>query len=750
MMWLLTACSLAVADDLNLDVEDARAASQFQAIMENNEFSQQISQRPSASTGAKHATIQGEVQVSLERFTEVHDRARQAPPTLSGPLVVLGSSSYSGALVGEVLELELELTATLRGEGLWKTVPLAGEEAVIAAASVDGRPIPMARQSGYHVWVTDEVGEKTLRVSLLVPASGPRGSLEFSLPIAQTPMTTFSADFPIEGLEPRLRRAIQSERSEIPGGTRLSAALEPTSRLHLVGFRAMEDDEARAARVFAETLSLLSLNEGLQEQFVVIRYNILYAGQRRFDVQIPPGMEVVSAEGPGAFRYQVDVLSGGVTMLRGETAYPIRDTYELSLRLARRSDATIVDVELPRCVGVEREVGWLGVEVAGNLKLEEVSRSGAAAVDVRQLPVELVSSAIQPILKAYRYTEPSADLTLSALALPEQEPASGAVDRVAADTVISPEGTALTEMHITLRNRLRHSLRLALPEGAEVRSAFLDDQPVRPSRDASGAVLLPLRRSGDSSFSLKVIIEQQLNVPGLLSRDQLSLPALDLPSSQVYWTVYAPGDRIYSGLRGDIAAQQWMGTSNWMRPPMQDGEAQAAGFSAGLSGSADGAMPVRISIPKSGTQRSYRRYWVEADAPVTVQWWSSARWLPIPVQLLGVLAGLFALLSGRGQPPVRRAVAVVAGAGMLFASVQASTAMMLLVGALMIRGWKADLHGQVIRRVQEWWAKPWPPVERSFGVWASAVIRFGLAILLSVLTLTAALQILAVLRHPLG
>jgi len=590
-----------------------------------------------------HVEDSASARIPLARWEEARGRLEALNVAAADtPLVVLGSSRYRGEAVEGALDLDLTMQVTLTGDDIWKTVPLVGEEVVVVSASVAGRPVPLSRMSGYHVWHTREAGEVTLDLEILVPAHGREGSLEYDFLVARTPETRFDCVFPAEGLEPRLRGAVRAEVTPAAGETRLSARVRPTSRVHLVGYRDMSgEDEALDARVYAESLSLVSVAEGAVDLFTAVRYDILHAGLREFRVQIPEGMRVVSAEGEGGFRYTV-----AGDQLIGETAYPIRGDYEISLRLTRELPGAGEPFSMtpPRPLAVERAHGWVGVEVTGNLLLEELGLEEALGVDVRQLPWELVNSAVSPVLRAYRYHEEGAELTLSASSLPEVEPEGATVDAVRAVTVIAEEGRVLTDLRITLRNRLRHSLALTLPAAGdwEVRSALLGDKPIKPSLSADGSLLLPLERSaGDEAFTLQVVLEGDVDALGLLGARSLTLPSLALPVSSLEWSVYAPARNSYSELRGVVEPQRWVGQGGWYQAPVSHGGGGAPGGAS--AGGMAGDMPVRIEIPRSGKQLTVRRYWIPAEAPVTVSTRYVRSWLVAPAKGAGGL-GLLALI----------------------------------------------------------------------------------------------------------
>ncbi|MCB9780137.1 MAG: hypothetical protein H6742_16340 [Alphaproteobacteria bacterium] len=664
---------------------EQRAAESFDNIMRDN-YAEPIQAAPrlmpAADAVSESMTIEippagagaPRAEVPLDRWEAAQDAlTAMSRDGSAGPLVVLGASSYRGEALpdGSALRLHLTLDVTLSGEDAWKTVPLVGERVVVVDATADGKPLPLSSRDGYHVWVTDGVGERRLELDLLVPGSGRRGSLEYELQVARTPVTKVQCDFAAEGLEPRLRGTVQSSVASRAGHTRLDAVLAPTSRIHLVGFKDLGEDSGREARVYAETLGLLSVEEESHELFAVVRYNILYAGQRTFDLRIPAGWTVVDADGEGAFRYVLDDQGDEGALLRGETAFPIRSRYEISLRLRRDAadSGDSFDVALPQAIGAERQYGWLGVEVPGTLQLEEEGRDQAAAVDVRQLPFEVVQSAVSPVLRAWRVHSPDASVRLQATRLPDVEPASASIDRVIADTVLSEEGRLLTDVRVTLRNRLRHSLAIRLPDGVEVRSALLSGEPVKPGRSDDGTLRFPLERSREGAgglepFTLQLVLEQDGDAMGLFGRKALELPAFELPVSSLRWTVWAPAKHHYTALKGEVDAQTVYRSGEWYQPPaagLGTFDGNGDGFTvgelagAGSSGSSEtGAMPVRIELPKTGRSMATARYWVAADRSVTASTWYWQGWLETPARgilwLVGIVGGA-ALLWRKGWVP---------------------------------------------------------------------------------------------------
>lgn len=692
--------------------------------------------------------------------------SRARPP---GPAVVLGAAEYRGEVVDGALALTLRLGVTLGAPGRYKTVPLVGDDVVLVSATRDGRPLPVTVMDGYQVWTTRDVGEAQLEIQVLVPARGPRGSIEFELGTARTPVTRFACRFATAGLEPRIAGAVAQVVRSTPGGTELEATLPPTTRVRLVGFKDLGATESRDTKVYAETSTLLSITPSRADVFVVVRYLILYGGTKAFAVSLPAGATVVAADGEGAFRWVVEPGEGGRSVLRGETAFPIRGAYELSLRLSLPLDGErlTLDAPIPRALGVEREHGWLAIEVPGRLRLEDKAHHDVAAIDVRQLPPEVVSSAVTPILRAYRYHAPTARVELELTRLPEKEPASAAIDRMRAHTVVSVEGQALTELKITLKNRLRPALLLTLPPGTVVRSTLLDGQPVKPSKNAEGQIMLPLVRSAGGErpqpFTLQVVLESSVGPLGWLGAPSLALPAVDLPVSSLAWSVRVPGRNVYSRLAGEVAAEHFAGEGRWHRPVMRTGRAGPVdddaettdGDEAGPQGAASGAMPVRMVLPEDGVRLEYARYWLPEGRPVTTSFTYVRRALLGPLTAAGVIAlgGLvmvgLGLARARGQLPAPalrgRAAAIGGGAlGVAAALGWASGLGVVVAGVVLGVGARAVHSGHATEAraaIEAWWralperwqARPRSSAPRTF---LRVVARLALAGAIGVMGLT--------------
>src|SRR5687768_5284827 len=85
-------------------------------------------------------SISATVRVPLDLFMRLYvrlgrERAATGVASQRPPRVVIGESHYTGEQRQGALALRARLAVTLSGDGEWKTVPLVGDDVVLASAS---------------------------------------------------------------------------------------------------------------------------------------------------------------------------------------------------------------------------------------------------------------------------------------------------------------------------------------------------------------------------------------------------------------------------------------------------------------------------------------------------------------------------------------------------------------------------------------------------------------------------------------
>lgn len=674
--------------------------------------------------------------VFTERQTKLERLQRAANERSRAPGAVVGETIYRGRSEGRFLRFTLEMTARFPDADVLRSIPVLGRDAVVLSARHDGVPIALIQGGDHWVWHARARGRARLVVDFVVAPTGPRGSIEYRFGVAESPVTELSVDFGTHGLSPQIAGAVTKRVSPSESGTRLDAILKPTRRIHIVGLHDVEKSAgARAAKVYGETHNLVSLSDESIELFSVVDFTILYAPAKRFRVELPAGYDIVSADGQGAFHYTIETVEHKPVLV-GETAFGMRDHYEISIRLKRAlsADEKKVQLPVPRLPDVERDTGYVAIEVPGKLSVEAAKGEGLVPLDVRELPQGLVMSAVSPVVRAFRYADRRSPVWLEVARYPERALASGGVDELSATSVITTDGRVMTDARFELRNVLEQYLALELAEGAEVQSAAIDGNPLKPSRDDKGRVLLPLVRSKRDGgrlvpFEVQIVYRTQMDELGAVGRRSLVLPKLEVPISSLEWNVYVPGGFETTSLGGPVAPQRFVKNASWHDSGLADigleeedalELAAAYGIEADPGDAGSGAMPVRVRIPKRGKHLAYHRYWVDAGQPTEVRFGFVRSPVAMIWSALGALAlaGMVLLawsLSKKRGPRYGVAVAAVGVIGGLVFDV--SFVLAAVVTAVVVA-----LRADGVRRVANQ-AKT-AAVESALGFWSRVVEMF--------------------------
>lgn len=668
----------------------------------------------------------GEVRLPLAEYRakqEELERLEAARATAArGAGVMVGETIYRGRSDGKNLRMQLDLHARLGDADVFKAVPVIGTDAVVLSATSAGRPVALVKRGDRWIWHTRARGPVELSVDFVVAPRGPRGSIEYRFGVVESPVTQLFGFFPFEGLSPRVTGAVTSEVRPVDGGTELEATLRPTRQIHLVGLYDVRGEDQAAAKVYGETQNLIALGEDGIELFSVARFTILYAAQRRFRIELPSGYEIISADGQGAFTYRVETVDHHPVLV-GETAFGMRDRYEISLRLKRAfgPNDTRVRLPVPRLLDVERDTGFVAVEVPGKLSVEKVEGEGLVGIDVRELPRAIVENAVTPVVRAFRIADRRGPAFVEIARYPEASLASGGVDHVKAVTVVTADGRAMTEARFSIRNNLKQYLTVDLGEGAEVRSAAIDGEPIKPSQDDQGRVLIPLVRSRRSAgglvpFRVQLVYEEKLSALGLLGRTDLRLPKLEVPIASVAWRIRTPGGYETTELSSDHAPQAFVKNAGWHRTagyydlPEDPYDLMAQGIDPAISdehraalrdGRASGAVPVRVSVPEAGHALSFSSYWVDPARPVRVRFSYARTPLVMGAEVAAtLLMALMAFLAMRFAFERRLAGALGAGAAALVMPVAGASigwALILGAGAYLATRQRAKRVARVVR-----------------------------------------------------
>jgi hypothetical protein len=307
--------------------------------------------------------------------------------------------------------------------------------------------------------------------------------------------------------------------------------------------------------VRADVVNWLTLSESLASGRALVRFEIQNAPVKEFRLKIPAAFKNVEITGANIRRRDQNGEEWRVELQNKVVGtHVLTVTWEQPWSVKGQGKEALFDATGVEALGVERETGALAVIAKSQLQIAPKNASAELIrADVQELP-DWAGRADDSTVLVYRYLRPGYKLSLAAQQFAQAEVLQALIDNARLTTVVADDGQMMTELTLSVRNNGRQFLEITLPKGAQVWSAFVAGQAVKPSlRD--GKLLLPLERAGDSAIAVELIYVSAEKFPRTKGAVDLASPALDVPVKNARWELYLPPDYGYGRFAGTMTRE---------------------------------------------------------------------------------------------------------------------------------------------------------------------------------------------------
>jgi hypothetical protein len=577
----------------------------------------------------------GTVTISLADYDRLLDRAatRPGPPVPAPARAVVARAELALRVDDAIARGVITLQGDVLHHGPTAVPILAG--GTILDARAGGQMVPIVvDQKGYQA-ILPGGGPFPLSITWAAPVTSEPGRAWVQLPAIGAGSVRATIDTPGENPDVRIDAGLITSRTSAAGRGLVDAILHPAApgRVSWSSREAPAAAPVRALRLLSDVKTLVTMSEGEVRLASLFDVTVVQGTTPTLHVRVPDGFEVLSVSGS-----TIDTRSAGP----GRVELTVTDTerrrhqFLVALERSTADRPAAGDIALPWIAEAQRESGEMAVEAVGALELGVAERASLTRIDAAELTPTLKSLAREPILAAYRYqrrtTEPML-LTLSATRFPDARVLTAAAERAVATTLVTREGRALTEVTLTVRNQAHTFLKVGLPQGAEILSAEVAGQPVKPVHGSDG-LRVPLLRSGLDTRAAYVVSFVYLHAPAPLGRKgqaRLVLARLDVPVGWLEWEVFMPEHLVASGFEGpvfgialvapELDARRGAGTDVAVGAVAETVTVeavpahrelvvpapQASTNVLNLQRRAAGVLPVRIDVPRAGRSHMFVR-----------------------------------------------------------------------------------------------------------------------------------------------
>jgi hypothetical protein len=603
---------------------------------------------------------QGRVTLPLAEFLK---RTEPAPspsgttrPTAPIPFS-LARGQYRIVVQGDWARVQADLGVRVLSGG-FQEIPLLPADVVLQEARLDGKPVSVFPKDSVNFFVVRGIGTHRLELVYHLPIQDESPSRSLDIVVPDTAISTWTLSVP--GNQVHLKSTPEIPLQSHPEGQRtvargtLPAGASPPVRLSWLSLKA--DPETRglvtreAPRLYGRVYQLVRVSEKAIQNRARIDFSILRNEVSQLQLLLPRDAEVLAVECPDLDSWRTVERPQGrlLTVLLSQPK-----SGELSLEVTTETPLAETNScwTLPYLYleGAERVKGSIGLCSSGALELlPRDDLQEARRIDVQQdLPAQIHALASSPILLAYEYHRQPYRVQIESRKGEEVAVLDATIDSARGRTLLTEEGKALSVFTWQVRNNSRQGLLLALAEGSEVWSAFVDGRPARPTQEPDGRVRIPLAlspgRGGEmATFPVVLTWVRRAGGEGPVAWTRLQAPRVDIPISEMTWQVDLPEDRQVLYLDGTMepltpAHRRGSSFSRLIGRSM-DASAPVSSKEVGDEGRAGpdpqaslarervrGVFPVQVHVPQVGQPLNFSRLMVSGEEAPSIGIFTASR-----------------------------------------------------------------------------------------------------------------------------
>ncbi|HET6978342.1 MAG TPA: carboxypeptidase-like regulatory domain-containing protein [Pyrinomonadaceae bacterium] len=501
----------------------------------------------------------GTVTLSLaeyNRLVELSTRKAKTPDEVPLPYV-LSHAVFKLRVENQTLLGTVDIDGSLLQKGAVKT-PLTTALTVLEAKQ-SNNPLPLLQEGANHAAILTGPGPFAVSLGVAAPLAIEAGRASFLLPVPLASSSTLTLELPGNHANVRIEPGLVTSRQTVNGNTLIEAALEPgkPARIWWTTREIAAPVAQREIRFLSDIKQVVSVGDSQLQLTALCDVNVIQGEAAEFKMSLPAGFELTTASGNSLESSEV---SGNVLTLRVHD--PARRNHQFLIAIERGNRETKVDAPMLAFEGAQRETGEVLVEGVGAMELEAKEAGGLRRMDVREAGAITRSLSHFPLQAAFRYNRRGGDepkLQLEWTQFLDADVLSAVAERATVTTLTTVEGRSLTEISLRVRNHAKPYMKVGLPAGAQLLSAEVDGERVKPVEGVDGTRVPLLRQGLDSSKAYEVSFVYISSGArfGKSGAYDMGLAKLDLPVNVLTWEISLPDRLIVKQFGGNaLSADQ--------------------------------------------------------------------------------------------------------------------------------------------------------------------------------------------------
>ena len=487
----------------------------------------------------------GTVTLSLAEYNRLTELAARKPKTSeAAPLpFVMSSAVFKLRVEDQSLQGNIEFAGSVLEKGSVK-VPLTSGLTILDALQANS-PLPLLLEGATQTAILNGPAPFSVSLSVASPLTVEAGRASFTILVPVTSASLLTLDLPGNHANVRVEPGLVTSRTTANGHTIIEATLEPgkPARVWWTTREIAAPVAQREVRFLSDIKSVVSVGDSQMRISALCDVTVIQGEALEFRVPLPAGFELTEATGPTLDSFATET---GVLVLK--VREPMRRNHQFLIAIERANQETKVDAPVIAISGAQRETGELLIEGIGAMELTPKESGGLRRMDVREVGAIARSLSRFPLQAAFRFNRRPGDtpkLELEWTQFPDSSVLSAVAERATITTLTNIEGKTLTEVSLRVRNHAQPFVKVELPAGAQLLSAEVEGQRVKPVMGTDGS-RVPLLRAGFNPSGAYTVSFVYLNSGTRFAKSgayEMMLPKLDIPVNILTWEVSLP-DRL--------------------------------------------------------------------------------------------------------------------------------------------------------------------------------------------------------------
>jgi hypothetical protein len=484
----------------------------------------------------------GTVTLSLAEYNRLSELAMRKPKTAAAaPLpYVLSRAAFNLRVEEQSIVGLINIDGSVFENGATK-VPLISNWTILDAKQATN-PLPFMQEGSSHSAVLNGPGTFAVSLNVASPLTIEAGRASFLIKSPAASSSVLTLELPGNHANVRVEPGLITRRKTENGHTLIEATLEPgqPTRIWWTTREIAAPIAQREVRFLSDIKSVVSVGDSQLRVAALCDVTVIQGEAAEFKMPLPAGFEVMEANG---VNLESSNTENGVLSLK--VLDPTKRSHQFLVVIERANKENKAVGPILAFEGAQRETGELLVEGVGTMELTAKEDGGLRRMDVREIGALARSLVRFPLQAAFRYNRRVGDapkLQLEWTQFPDSQVLSAVVERATITTLATVEGKSLTEVMLRLRNHSQPFVRVDLPPGAQLVSAEVEGEPVKPVTGADGS-RVPLLRTGLNSSGPYTVSFVYLNTGARFARKgsyEMALPRLDVPVNLLTWEVSLP------------------------------------------------------------------------------------------------------------------------------------------------------------------------------------------------------------------